>query len=379
MTERSGNTRRDMLKAIGGGTLAASVASCVSVPPTKHYARPYSRQPWASPRISMDDVIRVIVGHRPYRPGGFVVRKEQMGAKTIVHNYGHGGAGLTLSWGSSGLAVRQTRGMTPGEVAVIGSGIMGLTSARLLQDAGWAVTIYTREVWRHTTSNVAAGEWSPFSAHDPAVSSDAFKSQLDWASRIAHHAYTNLGSQYGIRWLEAYTLSNTAFPTTFSGSEKEAKLYAYKGNLGPGEHPFPTAYVQHLVTMQIDPSVLLNRLTQDVRLAGGTFVIRNFQNLSDVLSLREKVIFNCTGIGARQLFGDDELTAAKGQLVFLPPDPAVDYMTFGGGRGMLYMFPRSDVLLLGGTFKLDDFTRNPEAEETERIVTEHQRLFSHFG
>jgi hypothetical protein len=174
-------------------------------------------------------------------------------------------------------------------------------------------------------------------------------------------------------------LSETAFPTTFSGSEREAKLYAYKGNLGPSENPFPIAYAQHLVTMQIDPAVLLHRLTQDVRLAGGTFVIRNFENLSDVLSLPERVILNCTGLGARRLFGDEELTAAKGQLVFLPPDPAVDYMTLGGGRGMLYMFPRSDALVLGGTFKRDDFTRQPEAEETERIVMEHQKLFSQFG
>lgn len=152
----------------------------------------------------------------------------------------------------------------------------------------------------------------------------------------------------------------------------------YKGNLGPGEHPFPTAHAQHLVTMQIDPSVLVRRLVQDVQLGGGKFVIRNFENLSGVLSLQEPVIFNCTGLGARELFGDDELTAAKGQLVFLPPDPAVDHMTLGGGRGMLYMFPRSDVVLLGGIFKSGDVTRHPEPDETERIVTEHQRLFSQF-
>jgi len=45
----------------------------------------------------MDNVIRVIVGHRPYRPAGFVVRREQLDAKTVVHNYGHGGSGISLS------------------------------------------------------------------------------------------------------------------------------------------------------------------------------------------------------------------------------------------------------------------------------------------
>jgi len=79
------------------------------------------------------------------------------------------------------------------------------------------------------------------------------------------------------------------------------------------------------------------------------------------------------------LFGDEELTAAKGQLVHLPPDPAVDYMTFGGGRDMLHISPRSDVLLMGGVFKAGDFTKHVEPDETERIVTEHQGIFAHMG
>ena len=79
------------------------------------------------------------------------------------------------------------------------------------------------------------------------------------------------------------------------------------------------------------------------------------------------------------MFGDDTLVPAKGQLVFLPPDPAVDYMTFGGGQGMLHMFPRSDVILLGGIFKEGDYSLHPEPDETERIVTEHEQIFANFG
>ncbi len=379
-------TRRAILKALGAGALVASAAACAPMPAAgPDYARPYSRKPFAAPRVSMDNVIRVITGQRPYRPKGFVVRGDEMDDKFIVHNYGHGGAGISLSWGSSALAVRETLGRKPGSVAVIGSGIMGLTSSRLLQDAGWDVTIYTRDVYRHTTSNVAAGEWGPFSAHDPDESSDEFKSQLEWAARISHHAFTNLtGTKYGIRWLEAYTLSNTEFEDDGDGTIGD--LFAYKGNLGPGDHPFPTRYAQHMVTMQIDPGVFLRQVVEDYLLAGGNFVIRNFADVSEILSLKESTIFNCTGLGAAKLFGDDNLVPAKGQLVFVPPDPAVDYMTFGGvdgftfvNGGMLHMFPRSDVILMGGIFKEGDYTTHVEDDETERIVTEHQKLFADFG
>jgi glycine/D-amino acid oxidase-like deaminating enzyme len=373
------NRRRDVLKAMGAGAFAASLGACAPLQPgSAQYPRPYSRKPWAAPSISMDNVIRVIVGHRPFRAPGFVVKSERYDEKVVVHNYGHGGGGISLSWGSSALAVRETVGMKPGKIAVVGSGVMGLTSARLLQDAGWEVTIYTRDVARHTTSNVAAGEWSPFSVHDADVSSDAFKAQLSWAARIAHHAYTNLGGfDYGIRWLETYTLSDS--PDAGEDEGEFADLFPYTATLGPGEHPFPSAYVHRIVTMQIDPAVLLRRLTQDFQIAGGRYVIRNFKDRADVLSLSEPVIFNCSGLGAAKLFDDTELVPAKGQLVFLLPDPGVDYMTFGGGQGMLHMFPRSDVLLLGGIFKLNDYTMHVEPDETTRIVTEHQRIFDDFG
>src|ERR1041384_6969990 len=49
-------------------------------------------------RVAESRVIRTIVGLRPFRPSGFVVRAEKLGEKVLVHNYGHGGGGVTLSW-----------------------------------------------------------------------------------------------------------------------------------------------------------------------------------------------------------------------------------------------------------------------------------------
>ncbi|MBU14221.1 MAG: FAD-dependent oxidoreductase [Gammaproteobacteria bacterium] len=369
-------SRRDLIKAAGMGALATSFAGCQSVPnPGAGYRRPYSRKPWVAPRVSMDNVIREIVGHRPYRPSGFVVKGEQFDEKLVVHNYGHGGGGISLSWGSSALAVRETLGMTPAKVAVIGGGVMGLTSARLLQDAGWEVTIYTRDMARHTTSSVAGGEWGPYSVHDPSISTHEFKSQIQFAARIAHHAFTTLGgTDYGVHWTELYNLSDSP---PEDGGEFE-HLYPFRVDLQPDEHPFPAPYVRHELTMMVEPATFLRRLIEDFQQSGGRFVIRNFANKEEILALPEPVMFNCTGLGAATLFDDTELTPAKGQLVYLPPDPDVDYLTIGGGNSNLYMFSRTDAVLLGGTFKLGDYSRNTEPEETERIVTEHQRIFSGF-
>lgn len=379
MSKSSRQMRRDVLKTMGAGALVAGVAGCAPVTSrTAQFPRPYSRKPWAAPRVSMDNVIRSIVGLRPYRPSGFVVKSEKFDDKVVVHNYGHGGGGITMSWGSSALAVRETLGMEQREAAVVGGGVMGLTSARLLQDAGWKVTIYTREIARHATSNRAGGQWSPASVYDKDVATDAFKAQFKWAARISHHAQTNLGGpEYGIRWMENYFLSHKPFEDGEDTGIED--LYPYSETLKPGDHPFDVPYVRVMVTMMVEPATFLRKLTEDFKLAGGQTVIRDFQDRADVLSLDEPVIFNCTGLGAAKLFGDDELTPIKGQLVFLPPDPDVDYLTIGGGDELLYMFSRSDALVLGGTYKKGDYSTQPEPEETARIVAGHQRIFAGFG
>ena len=60
--------------------------------------------PLAPVEVDESRVIRTVAGLRPYRRSGFVVRREQLGDTALVHNYGHGGGGITLSWGSSKLA-----------------------------------------------------------------------------------------------------------------------------------------------------------------------------------------------------------------------------------------------------------------------------------
>ena len=78
--------------------------------------------------------------------------------------------------------------------------------------------------------------------------------------------------------------------------------------------------------MLIEPAIFLRKIRNDFFIAGGKIVAKDFRNLDEVLSLEENTIFNCTGLGAKALFGDEEMEPAKGQLVFMPPDEAVDYL-----------------------------------------------------
>jgi len=51
-------------------------------------------------------VVAERVGLRPFRKSGIRLEKDRLGSRTVIHNYGHGGAGFTLSWGCAGQVVK---------------------------------------------------------------------------------------------------------------------------------------------------------------------------------------------------------------------------------------------------------------------------------
>ena len=328
-------------------------------------------------KVSADRVIRTIAGLRPYRPSGFVVRAEKLDQKTVVHNYGHGGAGITLSWGTSQLAVEEGARTGERECAVIGCGVVGLSTARLLQLRGSNPVIYTKAMPPLTTSNVAGGLWEPVTVFDHERVTPAFRQQFAEASRFAFRRYQSLaGDWYGVRWLPLYALSTRGpfqTPPPDSPNHDVEALYPEARQLDRGEHPFAVPFVYRRQTMLIEPAIYLAQLIRDFQLAGGRIVIQEFAAARDLTALRENLIFNCTGLGARTLFHDAELMPVKGQLVFLLPQPEVEYCTVGPSGN--YMFPRHDGILLGGSQEQGVETTDNDPATVERILRDNAALF----
>jgi len=364
-------SRRALLK---GMALAPLVSACSSGPRTSARNFTPSGLPLRRVIVTPDRVIRTIAGSRPFRPSGFRLEAELFGDTTVIHNYGHGGGGITLSGGTSTLAVELAEQSAHRRCAVLGAGAVGLAAARLLQDRGWIVTIYTRDLPPNTTSNIAGGQWSPTSVYDDDKITPQFEAQFEAAMRHAYRYFQNLaGPRYGVRWISNYSLANEP-PGPDNFNDRYADMYPQLRNLSPNQHPFPADYVRHYNTMLIEPAIYLPALLQDFYAAGGEIVIREFQGQDDALSLTEKVLINCTGLGSRNIFPDDELMPIKGQLSFLLPQEEIDYMTVGNGG--LYMFPRKDGILLGGTFLRNDWTTIPDPEDTARIIAGHTEFFA---
>jgi glycine/D-amino acid oxidase-like deaminating enzyme len=173
-----------------------------------------------------------------------------------------------------------------------------------------------------------------------------------------------------------YSLSDEPFTheVGLSGMQSPIRdLVPELADLPREAHPFAAAYVRRYDTMMIEPPVYLDAVLRDVRLAGGSIVVRRFETAGELAALPESTIVNCTGLGARTLFGDDELTAVKGQLTVLLPQPEVDYAAL---QDDLYMFSRRDGILLGGTHEKDVFTLEPDLAAKQRVLAGHARLFA---
>jgi D-amino-acid oxidase len=123
--------RRTLLKALAAcsGSLLLEACAAKRVHPTPNSAS-VGQLHLPKVLVSADREIPTTVCLRPFRAPGFRLAAEKLDDKLCVHNYGHGGAGITLSWGTAQLATEEVRKSGQKQVAVLGCGVVGLATAR---------------------------------------------------------------------------------------------------------------------------------------------------------------------------------------------------------------------------------------------------------
>lgn len=376
--------RRAFLRAGGAASVGLAFGACAPRRTGPAAARG-PLLPLFPVRVSWDRVIRTTVGLRPYRESGFLLRAERLDDRTVIHNYGHGGAGLSLSWGTAHLAADLALAHTERRAAVIGCGIVGLTSARVLQRRGFEVTMYAKALPPETTSNMALAAFTPTSGLvAPSRRTPEWDAQFRRAVEIAYREHQLLvGRPYGVSWIDEYRPTENPAPGSGGGlvgggggGDQDPThgpllpggLEPGGVTLGPGEHPFGTRYARWLPALRFEPSIYLEALVRDVLAFGGRIVVREFEAPGDLAALPEPLIVNCTGLGAKALFGDEELTPVKGQLVVLVPQPEVTYTTGS-------MLPRSDGIVLGHVMQRGNWSLEVDEDERRRVVESHIRTF----
>lgn len=332
-------------------------------------------------RATPDRLIDISVCTRPFRPHGPRIEAEQRYGKTLVHNYGHGGSGWSLSWGSARLAVALAMTTREKHLAVIGCGAIGLTTARVAQRAGMRVRIYCKDRPPEVRSSAASGVWSPDSRICTAEhATPEFARQWEAMARSSFKTYQSLLGLPGepVQWHDGYALSDVPFdqPASPPGRSEEPDypdledlLHDIRPRsvaLSSGEHPFHAPFVRRYTQLVFNIASYSRMLLEDFHREGGEIEQREFTHPRQLAGLRERTIVHATGYGARSLFGDDSIVPVRGQTARLVPQPEVEYGMMWRGHN-LFVVPRRDGILVQAQGEHD---WNNEDVQVDRALSE---------
>jgi hypothetical protein len=329
-------------------------------------------------------LFNITVCTRPFRAAGPRIEPERIGDKIVIHNYGHGGSGWSLSWGSAQVAVSKVLENLSGNqnLAVIGCGAIGLTSAIAAQRAGLRVTIYARERPPFVRSSRATGSWTPDSriALTSAVApsfGDLWESMAR-TSLAMHCSFLGVAGT-PVEWQDAYFLNDpppqeTPEPPESATHHIFASFHSritdampHWQNLDPSLTPFPTREVRRGTQLNFNISDYSRQLLSDFLTAGGQIETREFYSPGDLSALSQPVILNCTGYEARRLFSDESIIPIRGQIGWLAPQTEVRYNLYYQD---LILVSRRDGIAVQTNPLGDDTGWNDATEQPDRAITE---------
>ncbi len=350
-------------------------------------------------RADLDRIFRITVCLRPFRAAGPRLEVERVADKLVVHNYGHGGSGWSLSWGSADVVVRRAMEASPGarECAVVGCGALGLTAALTAQRMGLQVTIYAKERPPYVRSARATGSWTPDSRI--ALSSAAapgFAAEWERMARTSFSMYQSYLGAAGtpIEWTDRYILRDephaaSAAAPAARGDRHEFAFYGDRiEDLTPGTQempagatPFPTRFVRRTSSLTFNVATYSRQLVEEFQIGGGRIETREFHSPAELASLPQGVILNCTGYGARALWGDASVVPVRGQIAWLIPQDGVNYGIY---YKQLNVVARRDGIVIqpspqGEETGWNDANEEPNRAEAEAGVRTLQELYGRMG
>ena len=239
---------------------------------------------------------------------------------------------------------------------MVGAGVVGLTCAVRLLEAGHRVDVFARDLPLESTSAVAAALWYPYRAlpQDRVTSWSA-------TSYAVLDAIADTDPDSGVRMLEGTEV--------FTRRQGEPWWRSAVPSLDR-ETALPTGYADGwtFTTPVAEMPVYLRWLAGRVEELGGTLTRLNLRALPEGAD----VVVNCSGLGARLLGADRTVVPVRGQVLYLEQVGLERWWL--DGAGPTYVVPRSRDIVVGGTDVEGEWSRTPSAEVAADILRRATRL-----
>lgn len=238
------------------------------------------------------------------------------------------------------------------DILIIGCGVSGLTTGLNLLQEGHSVHIWAKDLPPYTTSNIAAAIWYPYKAH-PADKVTA------WGKK-AFQTFKSMQEIDGCG-----VIMTTVIDLKPVKSPDPWWVTAVDDFRHIGEDELPAGYADAYVfeAPVIDTGIYLTYLMQTFQAKGGQILQRTIANLADAFE-QSPIVVNCSGLGARELVGDQDLHAARGQTVRIKQHGSRrSLLDEEGPNKLAYIVPRSHDTILGGTY--EEYNESTEVDQAE--------------
>jgi D-amino-acid oxidase len=248
------------------------------------------------------------------------------------------------------------------DVTVVGCGVIGLSAAVRMREAGLDVRIVTAALPLQTTSSVAAALWMPYKAYPE-------DRVLAWGHET-FGVFEELSNvpESGVRMREGVEVWRREVPDPWWASAVPGVRRCTKDELPPG-YTHGHGFVAPVVKMPIYLGYLLDRFTG----SGGQVEHRAVSSLDEVEA--GGVVVNCAGLGARELVGDASMHPIRGQIVRVR-NPGLERFVLDeeNPQGVTYVIPRSEDCILGGTAEDGEWSTEPDPRTAAAILERCEAL-----
>jgi len=246
-------------------------------------------------------------------------------------------------------------------VTVLGAGVIGLSTAVCLAEAGLSVAVHAAEPPDQTTSVAAGAIWGPHLVGD-----DERVGRWAETTRAALFDLTAEPFVHVCRGLAAHgPAAGQALPEVALGAPDVTVCPA--ADVPPG-YAVAWRFSQLLVAM---PEYLDYLRQRHQRAGGGPIVTAAYPTLADAVRAADtRVLVNCSGSGARAFVPDASVVPYRGQVVVVANPGITEFFVGIGGplSWLTYAFPHGDRVLLGGTEQEGDSRREPDPATADRII-----------
>jgi D-amino-acid oxidase len=254
---------------------------------------------------------------------------------------------------------------TAQQVVVVGAGVSGLTSAICLSDAGWPVRVWAAAQPQQTTSVVAGAVWAPPRSPERAAQTLAWAEEsLRVFSELAEDPATGVQLAPALAAGELSEANATSPAATVIPSLRPADPADVPDGFGPG--------FRATVPM-IDMPHYLDYLTARLAATGCTIETHRVESLAEAADAAP-IVVNCSGLGARELAGDDTVRPLFGQHVILTnPGLRQLFLEMNSGPEWTCYFPHPQRVVCGGISIPDRWDLTPDPRVTEKILQRCRR------